>query len=116
MLTSTVLVAFFSPLLFPLQVTSVLAPTCSAISAAVSVSAEYVGRVAVADGKEVAAVSMQAAAEAESLLSQSERTKAVLPLCVGVGATAATLSLLVPVLIADLGIKSLQAITEIQVR
>ncbi|GMH72817.1 hypothetical protein TrRE_jg3688 [Triparma retinervis] len=113
-LMSTVLVAFSSPLLFPLQVTSVLAPTCSAISAAVSVSAEYVGRVAVADGKEVAAVSMQAAAEAESLLSQSERTKAVLPLCVGVGATAATLSLLVPVLISDLGIKSLQTITEIQ--
>ena len=33
-LMSTVLVAFSSPLLFPLQVTSVLAPTCSAISAA----------------------------------------------------------------------------------
>jgi len=113
-LTSTVLVAFFSPLVFPLPVTEVLAPTMAAVSASVSVSAEYVGRVAVADGKEVAAVSMQAAAEAESLLSQSERTKAVLPLCVGVGATAATFSLLVPVLITELGIKSLQTVTEIQ--
>jgi len=46
-------------------------------------------------------------------LSQSERTKAVLPLCVGVGATAATFSLLTPVLISELGLKSLQQITEL---
>jgi len=74
-LSSTVLIAFISPLIFPLPVTEVLAPTMSAISASVSVSAEYVGRVAVADGKEVAAVSLQAAAEAESLLSQVRRSE-----------------------------------------
>ena len=96
-LTSTVVLAASSPLIFPPQVVSVLAPACAALSATVGVSAEYVGRVAVADGKETAAVTLMAAAEAEALLSQSERVKAVLPLCVGVSATAASLALLTPV-------------------
>ena len=55
------------------------------------------GKVAVADGKEVAAASVQCAAEAEGLLANAERSKAVIPLCVGIGASAASLSLLVPV-------------------
>ena len=61
------------------------------------------GRVSVADGKEVAAAAIQCAAEAEGLLANAERAKAIMPLCVGVGATAATLSLLVPVLLGSLG-------------
>jgi hypothetical protein len=67
------------------------------VCAAIGIGAEYVGRVAVADGKEVAASTIQCAAEAEGLLANAERAKAVTPLCVGVSATAATLSLLVPV-------------------
>lgn len=60
---------------------------------------EYTGKVAVADGKEVAAASIQCAAEAEIYVANAERSKAIIPLCVGIGATAATLALLVPVLL-----------------
>ena len=69
---------------------------------------------AVADSKEVAAVSIQCAAEAESFLASAERAKAITPICVGVGATAASFSLLVPVLLDTLGLASnLQLVTEI---
>ena len=72
------------------------------VSAAIGIGAEYVGRVAVADGKEVAAASMQCAAEAEGLLANAERAKAITPLCVGIGATCTTFALLVPVLLDGL--------------
>lgn len=72
------------------------------------------GRVAVADGKEVAAASVQCAAEAEGLLANAERSKAVIPLCVGIGASAASISLLIPVLLDSLKImENLQLVTEI---
>jgi len=84
------------------------------VAASIGIGAEFVGRVAVADGKEVAAASIQCAAEAEGLLANAERTKAVIPLCVGVGASAATVSLLVPVLLDSLGVLSnLQLMTEV---
>ena len=54
-----------------------------ALSFTIGISAEYVGRVAVANGKETAALAIQATAESEVLLAQAERIKAVLPLCVG---------------------------------
>ena len=57
------------------------------VSAAIGIGAEYTGKVAVADGKEVAATTLQCAAEAEALLAKAERVKAVSPLCVGVSAT-----------------------------
>lgn len=110
-LSATVLTAGISPLIFPLKVVEVLAPACAALSASIGVSAEYIGRVAVADGKEIAAVTMQAAAEAESLLSQSERVKAVLPLCVGIGATAASFAILAPIFVEDVIINNLQSLT-----
>jgi hypothetical protein len=72
------------------------------VSAAIGIGAEYVGRVSVADGKEVAASTIQCAAEAEGLLANAERAKAITPLCVGVGALATTFSLLVPVLLANM--------------
>ena len=56
-------------------------------------------------GKEVAATTLQAAAEAELYLAQAERAKAIIPLCVGIGATAAAFSLLAPALVADLAAK-----------
>ncbi len=80
------------------------------VAAAIGIGAEYVGRVSVSDGKEVAAAAIQCAAEAEGFLANAERSKAIMPLCVGVGATAATLSLLVPVLI---GILEDSVVTEI---
>ena len=72
------------------------------------------GKVAVADGKEVAAASMQCAAEAEGLLANAERAKAVTPLCVGIGATAASFALLIPVLLTSFEFSSnIQFTTEI---
>ena len=58
-------------------------------------------RVAVADGKEIAANTIQCAAEAESLLAKAKRFKAITPLCVSVGATVASFALLVPVVIQE---------------
>ena len=75
---------------------------CLLVSAAIGIGAEYVGRVAVADGKEVAAATIGCASEAEGFLANAERSKAVTPLCVGVGATATTFSLLVPVLLGSI--------------
>lgn len=72
--------------------------------AAIGIGAEYVGKTAVADGKEVAAISIQCAAEAEAILAQAERSKAIAPLCVGVGATSATCSLLIPAVLEASGL------------
>lgn len=72
------------------------------VSAAIGIGAEYVGRVSVCDGKEVAAATIQCSAEAEGLLANAERAKAIVPLCVGLGATATTFSLLVPVLLGSI--------------
>jgi hypothetical protein len=115
LLTGAVLSAVCSPLLMGGHLTGVLAPSAAAFTAAIGIGAEYTGKVAVADGKEVAAACIQCAAEAEQLLAQAERAKAVTPLCVGIGATAATLALLVPVFLESTGLagKSTTVITEI---
>lgn len=86
----------------------------STVSAAIGIGAEYVGKVAVADSKEVAAATIQCAAEAEGLLANAERAKAVTPLCVGIGATAASFALLVPNLLNSLGwTQNVQLVTEL---
>lgn len=104
LLASSVILAGSGPLISadPSRITEVLAPACAAFSAAIGIGAEYTGKVAVADGKEVAATTLQCAAEAEMFLAKAERVKAVTPLCVGISATAATLSLVAPVLIETL--------------
>jgi hypothetical protein len=84
------------------------------VAACIGIGAEYVGKVAVADGKEVAAATIQCSAEAEGFLANAERVKAVTPLCVGVGATAATFALLTPVLIQTFGYaNNLQVVVEV---
>lgn len=45
---------------------------------------------------------IQAAAEAEALLAAGERSKAVMPLCVGISTTASAFSLLAPALVEDI--------------
>jgi hypothetical protein len=114
LLTSAVLSTVCSPLILGGRLAEFVAPTAAAFAAAIGISAEYTGKVAVADGKEVAASAIQCAAEAEGILANAERAKAITPLCVGVGATAATLALLVPVLLDSLGVgNNLQLVTEI---
>lgn len=95
------------------RITEVLAPASAAFSAAIGIGAEYTGRVAVADGKEVAASTLLCAAEAEGFLAKAERVKAVTPLCVGIGALAATSSLVAPVFIESLNIQSAAIRTEL---
>ena len=113
-LTSTVVIAASSPFLLPLKLVEVIVPSMAALSAAIGLSAEYVGKTAVARGKETAAVTLQAASEAERLLSQAERAKAVVPLCVGISATSAAFALLAPELVTEIGSKlGLQIVTEI---
>jgi hypothetical protein len=113
-LSLSVIAAGSGPLLLGGKITEFLAPASAAFAASIGIGAEFVGRVAVADGKEVAAASIQCAAEAEGLLANAERTKAVIPLCVGVGASAATVSLLIPVLLDSLGVlNNLQLMTEV---
>lgn len=114
MLSGAVLSAASGPLILGGTITNFLAPSAAAFIAAIGIGAEYTGKVAVADSKEVAAVSIQCAAEAESFLASAERAKAITPICVGVGATAASFSLLVPVLLDTLGLASnMQLVTEI---
>lgn len=103
LLSLSVAVASSGPIFFTdgFKVAEVLAPASAAFSASIGILSEYSGKVAVADGKEVAAVSIQCAAEAEGLLANAERVKAVTPLCVGIGALAATSSLVAPVIIGN---------------
>jgi hypothetical protein len=106
-LISTVLISAISPMAFSSKVAELLVPSMAAISAAIGISAEYAGKVAVANGKETAAAAIQATAESEILLAQAERIKAVLPLCVGIATTASALSLLAPMFINELARKNI---------
>jgi hypothetical protein len=114
LLSAAVVSAATSPLLLGGHIAEFLAPSAAAFTAIIGIGAEYTGKVAVADGKEIAAATMQCSAEAEGFLANAERAKAVTPLCVGVGATSATFALLVPVLMDSMGVASnLQLVTEV---
>ena len=113
-LLSAVSISALSPAFFNLNIVEVLVPAMAALSASIGISAEYVGKVAISNGKEVAALAIQAAAEAEGILARAERTKAILPLCVGISTTASAFALLAPNLINELGSKyNLPYISEI---
>lgn len=101
-LISTVTISAVSPWLLGVNVVELLVPSMAALSAAIGISAEYTGKVAVAVGKEIASASIQAAAEAEGILAVAERTKAVLPLCVGIATTASAFALLTPTFVNEL--------------
>lgn len=117
LLPATVLVAFASPFILTSSVVEVLVPSMAALSASVGFSAEYLGKVAVSRGKEIAAATLQASAEAEMLLAQSERQKAIIPFCVGIAATASALALVAPNLLTELASRKIiagaQVFTEI---
>eukprot|EP01036_Dinobryon_divergens_P029755 gene29755-38896_t len=109
-LISTVFLSGLSPFILDLKVVEVLVPSMAAVSASIGISAEYLGKVAVSKSKEVAALAIQAAAESEILLACSERSKAILPLCVGIATTASAFSLLAPNLARELSEKLQQPI------
>jgi hypothetical protein len=116
LLLGAVVASGIGPIVFPgTSVTEVLAPAAAAFSASITIGSEYIGRVAVADGKEIAANTIQCAAEAEALLANAERVKAITPLCVGLGATCASFALLTPTLVEVLNLNSVQMITQIYI-
>jgi hypothetical protein len=62
----------------------------------------------------VAALAIQAAAEAEAVLAAAERSKAILPVCVGASTTASAFALLMPSLAADIGTRlSIEVYTQV---
>ena len=102
-LVGAVAAAGLGPVAFPgTSVSEALAPAAAAFTASITIGSEYIGRVAVADGKEIAANTIQCAAEAEVFLANAERVKAISPLCVGIAATFSLFSLLIPNLVEAL--------------
>eukprot|EP01035_Chromulina_nebulosa_P020004 gene20004-25977_t len=113
-LFSSVLVSAISPSILSVKIVEVIVPSMAALAASVGISAEYVGKVAVSNGKEISALAIQAAAEAEAVLATAERNKAILPLCVGIATTASAFALLAPSFLSDFTSRfSVQVITEI---
>ncbi|KAL3778758.1 hypothetical protein ACHAWO_011412 [Cyclotella atomus] len=116
LLLGAVTASGIGPIVFPgTSVTEVLAPAAAAFTASITIGSEYIGRVAVADGKEIAANAIQCAAEAEAFLANAERVKAITPLCVGLGATCASFALLTPTLVEVLNLNSVQLITQLYI-
>jgi len=115
LLFGAIVTSGMGPIAFPgTSVTELLAPAAAAFTASITIGSEYLGRVAVADGKEIAANTIQCAAEAEALLASAERVKAITPLCVGVGATCASFALLTPTIVETLRLSgSVQLQTEL---
>lgn len=115
LLFGAIVTSGMGPIAFPgTSVTELLAPAAAAFTASITIGSEYLGRVAVADGKEIAANTIQCAAEAEALLASAERVKAITPLCVGVGATCASFALLTPTIVETLRLSgSVQLRTEL---
>jgi hypothetical protein len=100
-LLTTISLSALSPFFLDIEVIEVLVPSLAALSASVGISAEYLGKVAVSEGKEYAALAIIAAAQAETLLASAERAKSVLPLCVGTSTLASAFSLVAQTLISE---------------
>ena len=97
-LLTTISLSALSPFFLNIDIIEVLVPSLAALSASVGISAEYIGKIAVSNGKEFAALAIIAAAEAEAMLAAAERTKSVLPLCVGLATMASAIALVAPLL------------------
>ena len=113
-LLTTISLSALSPFFLDIEIIEFLVPSLAALSASVGISAEYIGKIAVSNGKELAALAIVAAAEAESMLAEAEKSKAVLPLCVGIATTASVFSLVAPIFLKELGETSnMRIMTEI---
>mmetsp|Transcript_21757 Transcript_21757/g.43670 ORF Transcript_21757/g.43670 Transcript_21757/m.43670 type:complete len:460 (-) Transcript_21757:239-1618(-) len=97
---ASVAASLVSPHAFDEKVTEVLIPTAASIIAVCTTAAEFKGKDATADAKEVAAVGLARAAQAEAYLAASERAKAIIPAMVGVSAGGAVSCLVFPILTA----------------
>jgi len=98
---SSVALSVVSPSAFSESVTEVLIPVAASIIAVATTAAEFQGKDATADAKEVAAVALAQAARSEAYLSRAEKSKAIIPALVGVSAMSATLNLIFPAIMAS---------------
>lgn len=99
LIIGSAILSMASPAFFGLHTVELLIPAMTAVSAAIGVISEYQGKAAVANAKEIVALGQVATAESEIIMSQAERVKTVLPLCVGIAATAAGFAVLLPALV-----------------
>ena len=104
-LLTTISLSALSPFFLNIEVIEVLGPSLAALSASVGISAEYIGKIAVSNGKEFAALAIIAAAEAESMLASAERSKSALPICVGLATMASAFALVIPMFIKEMSEK-----------
>ena len=109
-LLTTISLSALSPFFFNIKIIELLIPSLAALSASVGISAEYFGKVAVSNGKEFAALAIIAAAEAESILAEAERSSAVLPFCVGIATSASAIALVVPAILKEISEKRMAPI------
>lgn len=96
LIVGSALLSIVSPAFLGLHTVELLIPAMTAISATIGAVSEYQAKAAIANGREIVAMGQLATAESEIYLSQAERVKTVVPLCVGVAATAAGFTVLLP--------------------
>mmetsp|Transcript_74266 Transcript_74266/g.135662 ORF Transcript_74266/g.135662 Transcript_74266/m.135662 type:complete len:524 (-) Transcript_74266:108-1679(-) len=100
-------VSLVSPYFLAEKVVETLVPSMAALAAIIGANAEYNGKAAVARGKQVGAISLQAAAESEMYFAQAERAAAIIPVAVGISAAFGAVALTIPGLIEELAVKGI---------
>ena len=101
LLLGSVAVSICSPLLLAVEVVEYLVPAMTAVAAAIGAKAEFDGKIAIANAREIASASVKAAAETEAIMCEAERVKQTLVFAFDVATIFAVVSLIAPK-IADL--------------
>ena len=102
LLAGSVALAGASPFFLTAEAVELLVPAVAAVSGlGVCLWAELQGRRSVSNGVEIAAVTLQAKAEAEAVFIGAERAKAIIPLAVGAATLCAILGVLAPAFLRD---------------
>lgn len=112
-LSASTLAAVAAPFALELELAKLITPCAAFGCALVGLWAEYVGKTANCNSKEMVKLAEQTAMEAEALVAAALRAKTILPLCVGVSVTASSFALLAPTLLENFGEDmNIQASTE----
>ena len=106
--------AIIAPFTLELELAKLITPCSTFVCALVGLWAEYVGKSANCNSKEMVKIAEQTAMESEALVAAALRAKTILPLCVGVSITAGSFALLAPTLLENFGEDlNIQASTEL---
>jgi hypothetical protein len=112
-LSASTLAAVAAPFALELELAKLITPCAAFVCTLVGLWAEYVGKSANFNSKEMVKLAEQTAMEAEALVAAALRAKTILPLCVGVSVTASSFALLAPTLLENFGEDmNIQASTE----